>query len=308
MRPFDAKIGTALSWADVQNYFPKSQFQTHVKLIFERTTRHAIGVRYLSNGKDLGGVELERVQMPSPSRLAAKTEVTSWRSFKAEIDDLPYRQFIFRGQDKPYPLQTSFHRTKRKNILSYMQEDIQALNRSISSRLNHVFNFSAGFELGAFLNLAQHHGFPTPLLDWTYSPFVAAWFAFDGVSLRRRGGRKSDDVVRIFCLNRDAFIKIPQFDRITFSVPHTSLLEALAIENERAIPQQGLLMLTNLQDVESHIKLLEKNVGEVLLTAYDIPASEANIALKDLAKMGITRSTLMPSIESTCLEMKGRLF
>jgi hypothetical protein len=41
--------------------------------------------------------------------------------------------------------------------------------------LGGTFGRTPGYEYMAYL---RHHGFPSPLLDWTRSPYIAAYFAF----------------------------------------------------------------------------------------------------------------------------------
>jgi hypothetical protein len=167
-----------------------------------------------------------------------------------------------------------------------------------------VFDLSSPQQNGAFLNLAQHNGFPTPLLDWTHSPFVAAYFAFTNVD-----GTDPSAPVRIYAFNSKSYSRrYQQHQTITFTAPHFSIIEPLAIENERAVPQQGLLALTNLNDIEGYLLQQEKAASEQFLFAFDIPRAEAPKALRDLSLMGITQATLFPGIESICGEHRSKFF
>jgi hypothetical protein len=249
-----------------------------------------------------GTVTLNRSRCAEKSSVAKIEGVSNWRDFKAYISDKNPIGQLYRGQAKPYPLRTSFHRTSRNDITRFLHEDVPTLHRSMANQLSRIFDLEKPIELGAFLNLVQHHGFPTPLLDWTYSPYVAAFFAF------AKAMEDAVEPVKIFCFDADRYRKEKsQFQTLTLAPPHLSILDAYAIDNARAIPQQGALTLTNIENIEAWLEFIQ--IGdEPYLKSFELPPSERQSVLADLNLMGIKKSTLFPGLDSICEEIRERRF
>lgn len=103
---------------------------------------------------------------------------------------------LFRGQrDYRWNLETTLERSTRKPIslsdyyrtIAIVQSEIEAFtnarwdlpDRQILAKACNNFDTGwdalPGYEYLAYL---RHHSFPSPLLDWSTSPFIAAHFAF----------------------------------------------------------------------------------------------------------------------------------
>ncbi len=286
--------------------FPNITFPLYVLADFEPVGSDLLNVTWTTEIGTFGKAKLSRSGGKQRSSLASVSEVTNWRSFQEYVTqtNVKDRGFIYRGQSSPWPLRTSFHRTNRKDLYRYLLEDVPRLHRALTGRTNFVFDLEKPQENGAFLNLAQHHGFPTPLLDWTYSPFVAAYFAYASVA-----NPEDDEPVRIYAFDYKGYSRsFRQYQSLTYVEPHFSILEALAIENERAIPQQGVLTLTNMVDIEELLENNERRANDQFLYAFDLPKNEKEEAMSDLRLMGITQATLFPGIESICREMRDLHF
>ncbi|SDA97369.1 FRG domain-containing protein [Mesorhizobium qingshengii] len=284
--------------------FPGLAFAETADIRF-RVTKRLLNVSWTTSLGAQGTSKLLRSEASKPSTIRPEKSVRKWDQFRQFAVKLEPGQFIFRGQASPYRLRTAFHRTRRKDLIRFIIDDITALHRTLTARLKHLFNLRDASENAAFWNLIQHHGYPTPLLDWTNSPFVAAYFAFRHQPATATDGEK----VRIFMFDKRAWMSdFNQLQSATFARPHFSVLEALAIENERALPQQSLSTVTNVDDVETYLQTKEIENGKRYLRVFDLPRSNRDDVLKELRLMGITAGSMFPGLDGACEDQRLRFF
>jgi hypothetical protein len=229
------------------------------------------------------------------------TAISGWDGFKRSVNALEQKRYIFRGQeDNSWRLRSSFHRTGRADLDRYLVEDIQDLQRTFSALTQPIFDLSDALHYAAFINLAQHHGYPTPMLDWTWSPYVAAFFAFRNARASKGSGSK----VRIYQFDLREWNKLYRASKIAPERPNVTGINALAFGNARAIPQQSLSLTSNVDDIEAHIALVEGEQGKRYLEVFDLPASDRNIIMKELALMGVTAGALFPGLDGACESLR----
>jgi hypothetical protein len=228
------------------------------------------------------------------SRNVMQVGCGSWSEFRSKIltDFAPdglFRkgQFLFRGQGQDaWSLSTSFdrwyqgERGSKDKIADLLLKEFAA-----ECELEDMPDTLRNDKM-AMLGLGQHHGLPTRLLDWSESPFVAAFFAFSG---HVRQGINLEKYVAVWVLD-------PSNPAWTES-SGCPIVKVPAIWNPRIKNQFG--KFTYLKNPASSLEeyVGQFGDGEVALKKYTIPAGDFRAAMSELDAMGLSHARIYPGLE-----------
>ena len=129
----------------------------------------------------------------------------SWSEYKVQagIDLESAGALVYRGQrSTSWGLTSTLHRTALvqsiPDLKSYADFMLPMVHDALEAWAGRSWKLNDALGLAEFLAFLQHNGFPTPLLDWSASPYIAAYFAFEGVN---HFAPQSEDVA-IFSFNQ----------------------------------------------------------------------------------------------------------
>lgn len=237
-----------------------------------------------------------------------EVRVESWGELREIFESGEYRSWAFRGQpDASWRLETPLSRYLRRSGVQekYWKQQEERILR-IFRRKAHLHLRTVPDERDSFewLALMQHHGAPTRLLDFTWSKYVAAFYAFSDpprgcdaaiwalyppalASSEKFGPWIYDNFEKYFLPNTKPIVVIGE--------PHHMNQRLIAHSGTFVVPGQLAIPVEDI--VATHIS------SEPLVKLTLATDRVRRDAIKALYHMNITHATLFPDLDGLARSM-----
>lgn len=252
-----------------------------------------------------------------------KEKTIPWSS----VGEFQKDDFIYRGHRcAGWPLETSLERACKRTYESLDKAAVmeKTLLREFRRRLHHYTdNVPNADEPLRWLSLMQHHGAPTRLLDWTYSIYVASYFALEyaggacavwkinkewlkdeGCTLFHKDSRGTS----LFREKADEAVE-KQF-KVDVVERHSPLAAVIQVNpfqlDERLTIQKGVFLYPcdASQSFETNLRAMRGCNDPSKVLKLIISFDERRLALKTLHSMNISRATLFPGLDGFAQSLK----
>jgi hypothetical protein len=243
----------------------------------------------------------------SPSKSSGnitEVQITSWKDFLRVTSSRKFKNWAFRGQsDANWELWPTLPRElmNRSVLPSLWTEQENRILRIFQRKALHFLpNIPPVGDTPRWLALMQHHGAPTRMLDFTWSPYVAAFFALE---------HATDDAA-VWAINTRQLKTYgfgPYLEQVDRPVNPTEWLKQYGFGsggvavgepyfmNKRLIAQSGTLAIPYdiSKSINSTLGARENMVAKFVLSCPKV----RDTALEELYTMNINYATLFPDLD-----------
>ncbi len=245
--------------------------------------------------------------------LIPSCRIKSWEDFdkvvKYYCENDVEGHYVFRGQKHyEWQLEPTLDRLVNGAVTQEIAEkQIHNFRLSIRGRINDKSILGSDSELWA---LGQHHGLATPLLDWSLSPYVALFFAFEGADDRTwigNNGETTNYSRTVFVLNK-AFIQDLYSEDNSPDGEILKIVEPSMDDHGRLVNQAGLFTFAPYGEIlesalekhlyDSGVDVNNEHEMSKYICRIHIPnePDTRNNCLKKLHKMNIHHASLFPDL------------